>query len=160
METSITEAMSGADSPRARAELGLSMLCEVHAARGGHLYVMHDGRLRLAASLGADQPDDELEPLLEDFWQQQLSAADMPTTFAPGGQTPPASSTTSLLSDAHGTAFQPIAIQCVVDGAALLAGVAVLLPGETRQARPDAVHVVALVGSYLVRAGDAHAVPC
>jgi hypothetical protein len=159
METSITEAMSGADTPRARAELGLTMVCEAHAARGGHLYVMRDGRLELAASLGAELPDDELQPQLEDFCHQHLSAPDMPTTFAPNGQPPPASST-GLFTDAAGTTFQPIAIQCVVDGAALLAGVAALLPGQARSARSDAIHIVALVGSYLIRAGDAHGVPC
>src|SRR6185436_16632855 len=115
--------------------------------------LLRDGQLTLSASLGSEAPDAELQPLLDEFWHQQLIAPDMPTTFAPGGQPTPASST-SLLTDSRGTTFQPIAIQCVVDGASMLAGIAALLPGQTRQARSDAMHVVSLVGNYLVRSGD------
>ena len=100
--------MSSAETPQARARAALALLCDAHAARGGHLYVLRDGVLALVASLGTEAPTDELRPLLDDIWQQQVGAADMPTTFAPAG-VPAAPSNTSLLTDARGATFQPVA---------------------------------------------------
>jgi hypothetical protein len=158
IETSLTDALSAAETPRARAELALGLLCEVHAARGGHLFVLRDGALEHAATLGADAPDEALRPMLDDIWQQQLAAADMPTQLAPHGL--PSASSTNLLTDTQGASFQPVAIQCVVDGATVLAGIVALIPGHDRQPRSDASHVVGIVGNYLIRSGDAHAVAC
>ncbi|HMI89769.1 MAG TPA: hypothetical protein VK509_00320, partial [Polyangiales bacterium] len=59
---SVTSALKSGDDAGERAAIALRLLCEAHAARGGHLYMMRESGLELSASLGADVPDQRLQP--------------------------------------------------------------------------------------------------
>jgi serine/threonine-protein kinase len=157
-ETIVTEALKGADGVNARTSMALSLLCEAHAASGGHLYVMGESGLGLAASFAADPPDDRLEPFLINFWQQHLLEPDMPTAFVPEGG-PAAVSTASLWTDSRGTLYQPVLISCMVDGATMHVGIAVLIPGEAPERKLNAPEITTTIATYLLRSGDARGVP-
>jgi hypothetical protein len=154
VESSVTAAFkSAAEHPAARAEVALGLLCEAHASRGGHLYVLGERGLALACSLSA-APDPQLEPLLHAFWQDNLLEPDLPTECIPEGS-PEATPAAKQWTDSRGTAYQPLLISCVADGIALHVGVALLIPGGSAHRSAGATQVVTTVASYLLAAGDA-----
>jgi hypothetical protein len=156
VESTVTSALKGGDDAAARAEIALRLMCEAHAARGGHLYLMREGGLELASSLGTDAPDEHLLPFLSNFWQRHMIEPDLPTAFIPEGTAQPLS-TASLWTDARGTLHQPILISCPVDGVTVHVGVAALIPGLGDRSS-SATQVTATVGSFLISAGDARGI--
>jgi hypothetical protein len=138
--------------------VALELICEAHAASGGHLYVMRNDGLALAASLGVEPPDAELTRYVAAFWQQHLSAADVPTAFLPESHAAAPGSTTLGWSDVRGVAYQPILISTLVSGDRVYVGVAALIAGAHPSADPNAAQITTSVGAHLLDSGDAVAV--
>ena len=155
-ETIVTEALSGVDGRQARSAMALGLVCDAHGAGGGHLYLMSEDGLGLAATVAAEAPD-ALEGLVTSFWNQCLEEPEMPTAFVANG--PPTPTTSNLWTDARGTAYEPVPISCVVDGISLHVGVAVLIPGSIKPRHVNAAEVTSTIGKYLLQCGDAHGVP-
>jgi hypothetical protein len=154
VESSVTAAFrSAAEHPVARAEVALGLLCEAHASRGGHLYVLGEHGLALASSLSATA-DPQLEPLLHAFWQDNLLEPDLPTECIPEGS-PEVTPAAKHWTDARGTPYQPVLISCMADGVALHVGVALLIPGGSLDRSAGATQIVTTVASYLLASGDA-----
>ena len=157
IEHSVTSALNSAEDAAARAQVALQLVCDAHAAPGGHLYVLRDDGLVLAASSGSREPDEQLRRFVTAFWQRHLMEPDLPTTFVPEGSPTPATSS-ELWTDGHGTPYQPILITTTVRGDLLHVGVVALIPSERPSRNASAIHVVGTVGSYLLSSGDAIAV--
>jgi tetratricopeptide (TPR) repeat protein len=149
-----TSALKRCDDAVARAGVALQLLCDANAARGGHLYVMRESGLELAASLGAALPDEQLRPLLAAYWQRQLADPDLPTAYLPEGPVEPDPSD-QLWTDSRGTQYRPLLIRCCVEDAIMHVGVAVLIANAGPDGRPTDVQVAATVASHLLAAGDA-----
>ena len=155
-DTVVTEALGGADGREARSAMALGLLCDAHGAGGGHLYLVGESGLDLAATVAAEAPD-SLESLVASFWSERVEEPEMPTAFvvdAPGMPT-----TANLWTDSRGTAYQPVPISCVVEGVSLHVGVAVLIPGAAKARNINAADVTSTIGKYLIQCGDARGVP-
>jgi hypothetical protein len=148
----VTEAMSGADQTRARAQRALRLLCDERKAEGGYLYLFTEQGLSLAASLGNDDAPEGLLPFLtkrlEDDDEEQITE-----TIAAAALTIIPAQDTSAFTDEMGTVHDPIMLTCVLDGKMRHAGVAVLThrgaPVQTTN-----TSLVAAVSAHLIRAGD------
>ena len=155
-ETVVTEALSGADRPAVAQHDGARDDVRCHGAGGGHLYLMGEDGLGLAATVAAEAPEG-LEGLVTSFWNQRVEEPEMPTAFIAEGPSVP--TTSNLWTDARGTAFEPVPISCVVDGTLLHVGVAVLTPGSIKPRHVNATEVTSTIGKYLIQCGDARGVP-
>jgi hypothetical protein len=154
VENSVLTALEAAEDARARAAVALQLVCDAHAASGGHLYVLrHDGLVRAASSAG-HEADEHLRRFVASFWERQLVEPDLPTAFVPEGTPPPASSS-EVWTDGHGTPYHPVLISAAQGGDLLHVGVAVLRPSDRPDRNPSANHVTGTVGSYLLSSGDA-----
>jgi hypothetical protein len=154
VEHSVMSALSAAEDASARAQVALSLVCDAHAAPGGHLYVVRREGLVLAASAGGRADDEHLRKLVSAFWQRHLAEADLPTAFVPEGSPEPESSS-EVWTDMRGTPYHPVLISTQRDGDLIHVGVAALIPNERPHHNPSAPHVTGTVGSYLLSTGDA-----
>jgi tetratricopeptide (TPR) repeat protein len=148
----VTEAMSGADQTRARAQRALRLLCDERRAEGGYLYLFTEQGLSLAASIGSDEAPEGLLPFLtkrlEDDDEEQITE----TIAAPAGQIFPVEDTTAF-TDHMGTVHDPVMLTCVLEGKTRHAGVAVL-SHRGAPIRTTSSSLVAAVSAHLIRAGD------
>jgi tetratricopeptide (TPR) repeat protein len=154
-ETVVTEVLNTADGRAARSTMALGLLCDAYGAGGGHLYLMGEDSLDLAATVAAEAPD-ALDALVTSFWNQRLEEPDMPTAFVADAEAP---ASTGMWTDSRGTAYQPVPISCVVGGVSLHVGVALLIPGGEKPRNVRAAEVTATIGKYLIQCGDTRGLP-
>jgi hypothetical protein len=151
----IGQLLRGALSDEQRALRALQVLCELHEAAGGHLFLMRGHGLAHAAS----NDDAPAAPGLLDFVNarvtDEMNAPELETSVATGAGGPPVSS--GFRSDLDGALYHPLLLACVVDGALRCAGVAALRWSRARE-RPSAEReMLTAIAQLLLEAGDIRA---
>ena len=154
IESTITSAMSSAEDGASRAQVALALVCDAHAAPAGHLYVLRDEGLVLAASSPGCEPDEQLRRFVTAFWERQLLEPELPTAFVPEGSPVPGSSS-EVWTDRKGTTYHPVLISAAAGKDKLHVGVAAVVPGAQPSTNARATQVTVTVGSYLLHSGDA-----
>jgi tetratricopeptide (TPR) repeat protein len=154
----VSQSMRSAESMGHRAVRALHLICDARGAHAGHLYLLAEGGLALAASNCDKQPDAGLLEFVTEFLTRELDEPEMETV--PEAETAlKSSSRSSLWTDPYGSVYEPLLLTCVVDGIALCAGVAVLLDDGPRERHGKAAEVVSAVGAQLIASGDTRALP-
>lgn len=149
----VARCMEGAQDSVARAERALELLCEAGGALGGHLFLVHQGALRLVASRSAAPPDPILVRLTCDYWSQLTDDVDPDTHIGPDDASEQGYAG-QRWADEQGQPYRPLALSGHVAGAYAHVGVALLIPGEAAQEREAATQTVAALAGFLVRTGD------
>jgi hypothetical protein len=139
-----------------RADRALELICEARGATHGHLCLVDDDSgLVLSATRGTAQADAPLLERARDYVTKQLQElpeletaliSDMDATTAPQPE---------RFEDGLGVAHRPVLLQCVVDGALMCAGVALLAadPSDPQPTGPS-IDLIATIGLLLIQGGN------
>jgi len=150
-------AMRAAENATARAACALALICSARGASGGHLYLLGERGLMLAAS----DPEPPADAALLEFAKAHLThelEPEMATVVAT--ETSAAQSSPSAVwTDSRGFVYRAVSITCAVAGEELCAGVVILCVGHSRELDTGAAELVASLGALLVEAGDVQAWP-
>lgn len=147
--------MRSADGFAARAARALALICEVHGAQGGHLYLSGEDGLALAASSPSCDAHDAVREFAAMYLAREVAQADMATVFA-GDAREQLDDAPASFTDEAGTAFHPLLLTCTVDGITHYAGVAMLHGADRSRRQANTAEIVSAVAGCLFDAGDAH----
>jgi GAF domain-containing protein len=149
----VTQALRTAHGPKERAERALELLCEERGADAGHLCLAGESGLILAASRNLPPPDAALLERAAEYLHRQLNEAPEHTTApTPEASAPPRA---PALEDASGEPHLPVILRCVIDGAPLCAGIALIATGADASAqKPVPPELIAAVSASLIAAGN------
>ena len=147
----ISRAMQGTNDPAARAKRALELVCKARGARGGHLYLPSPNGLQLVATYAANDPDEVIGRLVNDFWAQQSDAVEMDTAAVDDSSD---GQTIQPWTDLLGNFFRPVLVSGKVGDSVVIAGLALLTADDDLEISDTGVHLVAELASFLVRSGD------
>jgi hypothetical protein len=150
----ISRAMAGAESAEGLAARALRLLCDHHGANAGHLYLVDEHGLRLAASLGADPPDEALRELAIERMQADLRNQENVTRVDGDSGVRCEHDTRALWTDQHGQPFEPRILHCTQNGAPRCAGVALLAQTPLLRRATHSAQLTTVVSAYLINAGE------
>ena len=149
LDAAVTQAMTGAETREARGRRALVILCGDGKAACGHLYLVGESGLYLAASLGDEAAPAELLEFATTAFEQ---LGEFATIVAANPDAPPAETTTTRFTTASGTAFESIVLTCALPDPRRAGVVALGYTSPLR--RPLSPLLLSAVGTHLVRAGD------
>jgi hypothetical protein len=153
-----TQAMREAGGASERAQRALQLLCASHGASAGHLFLLSERGLSLAASQGAAPDTDGLREYLHEYLAREHEEQSMATTDLTGA------SRTTITSRPHwtdlsGRILRPVVLTCTVAGTERHAGVAMLLLGVQRGREGSEATLATTLGSLLIESGDTPGLP-
>jgi hypothetical protein len=149
----VTQVLRQATTPEERATFALSLLCEDRGALGGHLYLVEEQGIALAATQTAAPAAPELAQLAQDWLTRELEESEQATQFAADLPALPISLHPGSSAVSNDT-FEPVMLTCIRQGRLHYIGVALLLleckPGRVRS---DA-RLTTAIADQLFEAGD------
>jgi tetratricopeptide (TPR) repeat protein len=151
----VTSEMRGATDRVERAGRALRLLCAADGSRGGQLYLCGATGPQLAATQGQELRDQDFTMQVAELLAQERDKSEIST-----GPLPQAQASTTRVSthwnDEEGRRIRPLPISCARDGELVFVGAALLLVDHER-ALELSLKLIAAIGSYLLKAGDASA---
>ncbi|MEY4583246.1 MAG: hypothetical protein RL701_7949, partial [Pseudomonadota bacterium] len=154
LEAEVSRAMSGAARAEGRSLRALRLLCENQGASAGHLLLVTDAGLRVAASYGVDPPDPALLAHAEQRMQSDLRQREDVTRVRGDTNTRFELETRACWTDPQGRAFEARVLHCVQDGKPRCAGIALLLAPATSSSGLAFPHYASVLSAYLIRCGE------
>jgi hypothetical protein len=142
----VLEMMKDAASSRDRAARVLDVLCNAAGASRGHLYLIRDGRLELAASRPAEPPPCTLAEFSRRHLEQALDEN------APTMLVEPTDGAPTAFSEADGVQYRPLLLGTPGSGELRYVAVAALVVDDWARAVPQ--EIIAALADYLIRLGD------
>jgi hypothetical protein len=152
----LSKVLADASTARARAEGALRLLCDDRTARTGYLYLVGDGGLSLAASLGSVAAPDGLLQYVQEFFDREVAQNSDQTTALTAAQT---SALVERISfrDASGADHRPLLMASLVGGISRFAGVAVFVKRDGPERPASDVTLVGVLTAHLIESGDVRA---
>jgi hypothetical protein len=148
----VTDALASASTPEERAHRAIRLLCEDRGARSGHLYLLGDQGLALAASHGAADPPEGLLGHVQAYFDRVAGEDTDATAALTGTQVASVLTGVTAFRDAAGCDYHAVLMTSAADGQAQHVGVAAFVAGEARAALGGASLVVS-VSAHLLEAG-------
>jgi hypothetical protein len=155
VDSSLGQHLAAITDHAERAQYALRLLCNAHAAKHGHLYLVRDASLVCAASCEANAPSPALDAQVRGFWNVQLDDADMPTAFVPTNAWLPSSSGPTLWTDLDGTSFRTLILHCTIEGSFQQVGVLVVASDVSVSSDVNAAELTTTIAAHLVQTGAA-----
>ena len=149
----VLESMISASDQQQRAQRGLRLLCKGRGAKGGHLYLLTEEGIVLAASEGERKPPAGLREFLERYLHFEREDCESATAIATEQQLNSAMPITSW-SDAHGEEHHPLVLSAELDGVVRQIGVASFVSDGAPGRRQNETKLGAAIAAHLVGAGD------
>jgi hypothetical protein len=110
--------------------------------------------LRLAASLGAEAPDEALRELAIERMQADLRNQENVTRVDGESGVRSDNDTHALWSDQHGQPFEPRILHCTQNGTPRCAGVALLAQSPLPRRATHSAQFTTALSAYLISAGE------
>ena len=148
----VSQVLRQATTAVERAAFALSLLCRDRQALGGHLYLVTERGLILAASQGVGAPDAKLAHFARSHLRSELQQPDVATRLESDmaiSQARPQPST--------GDTPHPITLTCLDEGNLKHVGIALLVMAPDTAAKTIDARLVGELASQLSEAGDARA---
>jgi hypothetical protein len=136
-------------SSQARAQLALNLICTTHAASEGHLFLYSRGALSLCASRADAPPARALIVAVDGCIERERARAEGLDDMVTGELDESEGAAPSVAID--GRVYHTVVLRCIVEEAAVIAGVAALLVDQV----PDQRALLAALATEFLRAGDA-----
>jgi tetratricopeptide (TPR) repeat protein len=152
----VVAAMAGRDTWQQRAGAALQLLCDERKLRGGHLFLLTERGLELAASNIELADIDEAQSFVQGFLTAEISAArgeDIKTQTLFNVVAVDTSAMRTEWTAVDGTAFTAIPVSGVVEGRWCIVGVALFR--ELTQTSASLAGLVSAIAACFARDGDA-----
>jgi len=154
----VTQAMVGCDNRSERAHRALALLSDGHPPSRGHLFVISEDGLILAASNTPCDAMDELVVFAQQHVETEIDDGECTMTATNIGDALKTTATRGIWEDRDGTKYRTLLLNSEIDGNIYIAGVALLTNVDSQTRIASVMHLASTLARKLIDSGDAKGV--